>query len=606
MSEVKVNKVSPRSGTTVTIGDSGDTINLVGTLQNNGSPLAGDISSVVAGTGLSGGATSGVATLNIEAAQPTITSLGTITGFTSTGIDDNADSLAMTIGSTEQIGIGSTGFDQDAKLTIALSGSGGANPSSISANTIATFRRTGGTSHVANISVLGGSSGASILNLGDRDDEDVGRIVYEHSSNYMAFTTGASERMRLTSTGLGIGTSAPTTPLEVNGVVRVNEASGVSNGTIIIDALATGNPNLAFQQAGTYKGYIHYLDSSDTICLNDGSGNGLHYSPTLQRLGVGTSSPETKLHVYSASSGASAHVNGDDLFIENSGACGITIGSGSTSVGTINFADSSAQYDGFIEYNHSNRSMRFATAVSEAMRIDSSGNVGIGTSSPTYPLQVYKATAGNIVRLGSARTLDISNSDNGVYLGAIWDRDINSAGGIHTWSIEGNERMRIDSSGKVLLNRTSTAENTIMDIKHTSYGLVLDADPASGTKYHVMFSRNGGTRGNITSTSSAVQYNTTSDYRLKENVSYDFDATTRIKQLKPARFNFIADADTTVDGFIAHEVSSIVPEAVTGTKDAVKEDGTADYQGIDQSKLVPLLVKTIQELEARITTLENA
>ena len=81
MSEVKVNKVSPRSGTTVTIGDSGDTINLVGTLQNNGSPLTGDISSVVAGTGLSGGATSGVATLNIEAAQPTITSLGTIIIF---------------------------------------------------------------------------------------------------------------------------------------------------------------------------------------------------------------------------------------------------------------------------------------------------------------------------------------------------------------------------------------------------------------------------------------------------------------------------------------------------------------------------------------------
>ena len=98
-----------------------------------------------------------------------------------------------------------------------------------------------------------------------------------------------------------------------------------------------------------------------------------------------------------------------------------------------------------------------------------------------------------------------------------------------------------------------------------------------------------------------------------------------LKQLKPARFNFIADADRTVDGFLAHEVSSIVPEAITGTKDAmtteilyvegdelpegvsigdVKEASVPDYQGIDQSKLVPLLVKTIQELEARITALE--
>ncbi len=108
MSEVKVNKLSPRSGTTVTIGDSGDTVNIVGTLQNNGSAIPGDISSVVAGTGLSGGGTSGDVTINIEAAQPTITSLGTITTFRSTGIDDNANALAMTIDSSENIGIGTT------------------------------------------------------------------------------------------------------------------------------------------------------------------------------------------------------------------------------------------------------------------------------------------------------------------------------------------------------------------------------------------------------------------------------------------------------------------------------------------------------------------
>jgi len=117
MSEVKVNKLSPRSGTTVTIGDSGDTINIVGTLQNNGAAIPGDISSVVAGTGLSGGGTSGDVTINIEAAQPTITSLGTITSFRSTGIDDNADALAMTIDSSENIGIGTA--TPDGKVDIA-------------------------------------------------------------------------------------------------------------------------------------------------------------------------------------------------------------------------------------------------------------------------------------------------------------------------------------------------------------------------------------------------------------------------------------------------------------------------------------------------------
>ena len=153
--------------------------------------------------------------------------------------------------------------------------------------------------------------------------------------------------------------------------------------------------------------------------------------------------------------------------------------------------------------------------------------------------------------------------------------------------------------------------------------------------------------GSIKSTGSATAFNTSSDYRLKENVDYDWDATTRLKQLKPARFNWIADDTNTLeDGFLAHEVSSIVPEAITGTKDAAttltkavigehgnviaqnieesawtagKADGTYDanttwhaskvnpiYQQIDLGKLVPLLVKTVQEQEARIKALEDA
>ena len=119
------------------------------------------------------------------------------------------------------------------------------------------------------------------------------------------------------------------------------------------------------------------------------------------------------------------------------------------------------------------------------------------------------------------------------------------------------------------------------------------------------FGNPNGTVGTIATSGSATAYNTSSDYRLKENVVTDWDATSRLKQLKPSRFNFKADKDTTVDGFLAHEVSSIVPEAVTGTKDEVDEDGNPVMQGIDQSKLVPLLVKTIQELEARIAKLEG-
>ena len=110
--------------------------------------------------------------------------------------------------------------------------------------------------------------------------------------------------------------------------------------------------------------------------------------------------------------------------------------------------------------------------------------------------------------------------------------------------------------------------------------------------------------GTIGVTTSSTSFNTSSDHRLKENVTDLTGATTRLKQLNPVRFNFIADADTTVDGFLAHEVQTVVPEAITGTHNEVDEDGNPVYQGIDQSKLVPLLVATIQELEARITALE--
>ena len=157
---------------------------------------------------------------------------------------------------------------------------------------------------------------------------------------------------------------------------------------------------------------------------------------------------------------------------------------------------------------------------------------------------------------------------------------------------------------------------------------------------------NGTERGSIKTSGSATAYNTSSDYRLKENVNYDWDATTELKKLKPAKFNWKVDTENTVEGFLAHEVSDIVPDAITGTKDEIetktkvirdsanqilgegieeadwiagKVDGKypsdstwqasetkEKYQQIDQSKLVPLMVKTIQELEARIKTLEDA
>jgi hypothetical protein len=108
------------------------------------------------------------------------------------------------------------------------------------------------------------------------------------------------------------------------------------------------------------------------------------------------------------------------------------------------------------------------------------------------------------------------------------------------------------------------------------------------------------------STQTGVAYNTTSDYRLKTNIEPLTAAVARLLQIPARRFNWLADPTAPkVDGFLAHEAQAVVPEAVTGTKDAVDADGKPIYQGIDQSKLVPLLVAAVQELAARVASLES-
>ena len=140
---------------------------------------------------------------------------------------------------------------------------------------------------------------------------------------------------------------------------------------------------------------------------------------------------------------------------------------------------------------------------------------------------------------------------------------------------------------------------------NSNQGSILEHACGDAGELIATFRTTSGVAGGITTSGTSTTFATSSDYRLKENEVAISDGLTRINQLKPYRFNWKHDKDTTVDGFFAHEVSEIVPEAIVGSKDAVNDNGEIDPQGIDQSKLVPLLVKAVQELSAKVTELEN-
>ena len=243
--------------------------------------------------------------------------------------------------------------------------------------------------------------------------------------------------------------------------------------------------------------------------------------------------------------------------------------------------------------------------------IVASGNVGIGTSSPSnlLTLQSSGSTKLNIRHTASGndygyifRTTGATTND------LIVESEVNGTG---------TERMRIDQSGKVLVNTSDDTADSIMTLAYTTYPLAIwNNGGTSGYFGQIRFRNNANTSniGTIIRTNDAsVSYNTTSDYRAKENVADMTGAIDRVKQLAPKRFNFIADTSRRVDGFLAHEAQDVVPEAVHGTHNEVDDDGNAVMQGIDQSKLVPLLTGALKEaiakieaLEARVTALEDA
>lgn len=274
--------------------------------------------------------------------------------------------------------------------------------------------------------------------------------------------------------------------------------------------------------------------------------------------------------------------------------------------------------------------VQVATGGSTRTTVDSSGRLLVGTTSASGAGRLV--VSGNTVNgedsiltidRGSATTtsgdtlgrINFTNGGDGAVHAAMLCQTDGTSGSndnpgriVFSTTADGaaspTERMRIDARGKVYVNTTDNQGGHMFSLKGDDVtSLVIRRDTSNGGV--ISFMRQASFVGSVAVTTTSTSYNTSSDYRLKENVVDISDGITRVKQLQPKRFNFIADANTTVDGFLAHEAQAVVPEAVTGTHNEVDNDDNPVYQGIDQSKLVPLLTAALQEAIGKIETLET-
>ena len=414
----------------------------------------------------------------------------------------------------------------------------------------------------------------------------------------MQFRVNASEAFRLNSSGtLLIGTTTGALA-DGNGIVIADATSArislkdSTNGV-------TGTDGFDLVQTGV-NAFLFHRENGDMIFGTnatermriDSSGN----------VGIGVTTVSTTFHVKdSVANNVAIFESGDTIvniaFKDNATSTTPTIGA---------VADD----------------LKLTTSDVNRITVKSTGNVGIGEESPGLPLHVKHSTSNGILKVESGDSncgITIADSNGEVSVRAVAD--------ILTFNTSSSEteRMRIDDTGRVMIGTTTNSMDGVngdLNIANdnTNNNTVINCSRnTTSDRSQIRFSNPNGNVGSITTSASATSFNTSSDYRLKENEVAISDGITRLKQLKPYKFNFKTDPSTILDGFFAHEVSSIVPQAITGTKDAVVTQAMIDagdfvegtlnnpiHQNIDHSKLVPLLVAAVQELITKVETLEAA
>jgi hypothetical protein len=417
---------------------------------------------------------------------------------------------------------------------------------------------------------------------------------------------------------LGVGTPNPSaviTAFSTNAATQF-KAAGTAPAITFSDTLTSASLACVFGLATANNQFITGTAAGDMAIANQSTSAGaiIFGTGTFEKMrmsssgnfGIGTSSPAGFLQVSSENSG-----NTQMLLVRNFATSATGAFTGNYTAEIRGASNGNLQHTMLIHLNENNSTRRILDVTSSVGTVASflsNGNVGIGSSTFTF------AAAGrtNLVLNGSTDSLfEFQNggSASGYLFSNSTNLEINAVGSRLMQFVTNAEiRMRITSAGQIFIGKTTDAMNTpgiVLNKDGTAvYSFAINNNEAfilnnvnTGTNYKLDFRTNSVSRGNINVTDNIVTYNATSDYRLKEDLK-EIKGLEKVAEIKVYDFKWKAN-DERMYGVLAHELAEVIPYAVTGEKDG------KNMQGVDYSKLVPILVKSIQELETRIKQLEN-
>ena len=561
-------------------------------------------------------------TLEFSGADSTAPGAG-IGAYVSAIAESTSPDTALTFGTRDNSG---GGVDANERMRITSAGNVGIGTSSPTANlhlSSSVFTRfrieSTGAATDPEMAFTNNDGGAAEWTLRlDKDDSNKFQLRYNNSQRLTVDTTGL----------IGVGTSAPTGLLTIGTTaprldfLETGGSAGFDNTVLIRDAdvFAIQTRNVGTFVSNDYRmttnasgALTHEWRIANTERMRiDASGNlGLGVTPSAW------GSAFDAIQVGSAAGFAGSSLTSQSLMLANtySDAVGLKY---------INTAQASyyQQYQGVHSwYTAPSGTAGNAITFTQAMTLDANGNLGLGATSIVNYAGYKTAWLGGASK-GLVILTNASNTEK-MFMQVVDDTTVKidtNSGVALTLNTQGTERARIDASGNLLVGTTSqlgavtargvfSSGSNLLALQAGNGNVGAYMTNASGTGNWQPFSFcNNGTSfsqiGSITTTASATAYNTSSDYRLKENVQPMQDALAKIAQLNPVTYTWKADGSAG-QGFIAHELQAVVPDCVTGEKDAVDADGKPQYQGVDTSFLVATLVKAIQELTARVAELEN-